>query len=238
MLMVHHTPPFISSRLNFTLGLSPRAGHPASKIHYIHGSLFDVKCTEFSCKYKESENYKDPIVPALGIPKETSEPAPLGTATTSEAATASLSQVMNSVQKELDISDDRVEIREVEVQDLPQCPQCGKGLLRPGVVWFNEVLPKDVLAAVDTFIEESRSIDLLMVIGTSAKVWPAAGYVDVAREKGARVAVINMDREDIPGGRHGLKRGDWFFQGDASVIVPALLKGEIGDIKHLMQEQS
>jgi hypothetical protein len=37
-----------------------------------------------------------------------------------------------------------------------------------------------------------------------------------------------MDRNDV--GYSGLKKGDWFFQGDAGVIVPEILKGVIGDI--------
>ena len=130
--------------------------------------------------------------------------------------------------KELDISDDRVEIPKLNTDDLPQCPACGNGLLRPGVVWFGESLPEKVLSDVDNFIEASRKIDLILVIGTSAKVYPAAGYIDEARAKGARVAVINMDKADT--GRGGLERGDWFFEGDASVLVPELLKSEIGDI--------
>ncbi len=71
--------------------------------------------------------------------------------------------------------------------------------------------------------------DLIMVIGTSANVYPAAGYVDIARGKGARVAVINMDRNDAPAG--GLDAQDWFFEGDAAQTVPELLKSVIGEIK-------
>ena len=222
---------------DLVLGLSRRANHPPSNIQYLHGSLFDVKCTTFLCNYRESNNFVDPIVPALAIPRGATQPAPLGTAISGQAATDSLSQAMPAMQKELDISDDRVEIAEVNPKDLPWCPQCDSGLLRPGVVWFNEALPKDVLTSVDDFIDQSPEIDLMLVIGTSASVWPAAGYVDKARAAGARVAVINMDRDDTPGGRYGLTRRDWFFQGDASVIVPAMLKGEIGEIGHLMQEQ-
>ena len=172
----------------------------------------------------------------MAIPKGAAQPAPIGTAQSGQAATDSLSQALFDESKELDISNDKVELAHVETKDLPQCPKCGTGLLRPGIVWFNEVLPKDTLDEVAQFIKESHKIDIMMVIGTGAKVWPAAGYVDEAREKGARVAVINMSLEDIPGGRYGLQRGDWFFQGDASVIIPAILKGEIGDIAHLMQE--
>jgi NAD-dependent deacetylase sirtuin 5 len=77
-------------------------------------------------------------------------------------------------------------------------------------------------------MSKPEKIDLIMVIGTSAKVYPAAGYVDSARTKGARVAIVNMDKNDIPAG--GLHDQDWFFQGDAAQIVPELLRSVIGDI--------
>lgn len=215
-------------------GLSQRAGHPASKLYLLHGSLFDVKCTAFYCKHAESNNFTDPIAPALAIPKGGPSPAPLGTATSGAGATDSLQHAMHGAGskhqsgKELDISDDRVEIPELDTKDLPHCPECGSGLLRPGVVWFGEMLPEKIIEEIDDFIEESKKIDLILVIGTSAKVYPAAGYIEKARAKGARVAVINMDRADT--GRGGLKKGDWFFEGDAGAILPELLKLEIGDI--------
>lgn len=215
-------------------GLSQRAGHPASKLYLLHGSLFDVKCTDFYCNHKESNNFTDPITPALAIPKDGPSPAPLGTATSGAGATDSLKDAMHSAGskhrtgKELDISDDRIEIPELNTKDLPHCPKCGSGLLRPGVVWFGEMLPEKVINDIDDFIKESRKIDLILVIGTSAQVYPAAGYIDKARAKGARVAVINMDKADT--GRGGLEKGDWFFEGDAGVLIPELLKSEIGDI--------
>jgi NAD-dependent deacetylase sirtuin 5 len=100
--------------------------------------------------------------------------------------------------------------------------------LRPGVVWFGEQLPSDVLDSVDDFMDKPENIDLILVIGTSARVYPAAEYVDLARAKGARVAIINMDMNDMPAG--GLYRQDWFFQGDAAEIVPELLKSVIGEV--------
>jgi NAD-dependent deacetylase sirtuin 5 len=193
------------------IGLSPRAQHPAEKLKLLHGSLFDVKCSDFFCDYFEKNNYTDPIVPALAIPTDESDP------TTNQALVA----------RELDISDENVAIPELNYDHLPKCPKCKRGLLRPGVVWFNERLPSDVLQDVDDWISED-DIDLIMVIGTSAKVYPAAGYVDIARRRGARVAVINMDKSDAPAG--GMYSRDWFFQGDAAQIVPELLKSVIGEI--------
>ncbi|EAT86125.1 hypothetical protein HBH56_026250 [Parastagonospora nodorum] len=192
-------------------GLSPRAHHPSAQLKLLHGSLFDVKCSEFFCTHVQRNNYTDPIVPALALPTDESDP------TSREA------------QRELDISDENVAIPELTYSHLPKCPACKKGLLRPGVVWFGEQLPRDVLDDVDAFMASPEKIDLIMVIGTSAKVYPAAGYVDLARSKGARVAIVNMDSNDVPAG--GLYDGDWFFQGDAAQIMPELLESVIGEVK-------
>lgn len=129
----------------------------------------------------------------------------------------------------VDISDASNPIPELTADDLPKCPKCN-GLLRPGVVWFGEALPTDTIKYVDNWIE-SEPVDLMLVIGTSSSVYPAAGYVDTARENGARVAVINLDPNDVSGRRSkGMGKGDWFFQGDASVIVPEILKSAIGEL--------
>lgn len=193
-------------------GLSPRAHHPPSQLKLLHGSLFDVKCSDFFCNFTQRDNYTDPIVPALAIPTDASD-----VTTTSARA-----------QRELDISDENVDLPELDFSHLPKCPECKRGLLRPGVVWFGESLPSTVLADIDGYLGRQQKIDLIMVIGTSAKVYPAAGYVDMARMRGARVAIINMDPNDIPAG--GLYDQDWFFQGDAAQIVPELLKPVIGEL--------
>ena len=177
----------------------------------------------------EHDNFTDPIVPALDIPREGPRPEPSGSDTTGEEASQAVSGALQhasaaaSSLNEIDISDDRVDIAQLQIEDLPKCPECSSGLLRPGVVWFGERLPETTINAIEEFIEKSEKIDLILVIGTSAKVYPAAAYIDKAREKGARVAVVNMDRADTPGGRNGLAKGDWFFEGDASVIVPRIL---------------
>jgi NAD-dependent deacetylase sirtuin 5 len=112
-------------------------------------------------------------------------------------------------------------------EELPNCPKCKTSLLRPGVVWFGESLPVDTIDAIDTWIEAAPKIDLVLVIGTTAKVYPAAGYIDVARRKGARVAVVNMESEDL-GATGPLREGDWMFEGDAGVIVPKIFESVIG----------
>lgn len=209
------------SRLTSKVGLSQRAQHPPEQLQLLHGSLFNVKCTSFYCNYSD-QNFTDPIVPALDIPMDNPDP-------TSNEARHAISDALDAKRtgEELDISNVEVHLPSVKVADLPQCPKCNKGLLRPGVVWFGESLPHKVISTVDKFLNESEKVDLIIVIGTSAKVYPAAGYVDQARAKGARVAVVNTDDKDYPAS--GLFNHDWFFKGDASELVPEMLKSVIGE---------
>lgn len=75
-------------------------------------------------------------------------------------------------------------------------------------------------------------IDLMLVIGTTAIVYPAAQYVTTARKKGARIVVVNMEAKDEELGTAGnLGRKDFLFQGDAGNIVPEILKSVIGEEK-------
>ncbi len=196
-----------------------------------------MRCTDFYCDYAERDNTTDPIVPALAIPKEGPEPTPSSTDTTGAEAAASLYSAMkqsnskastplSSGLRELDISDEAIPIPSISSEDLPRCPKCKTGLLRPGVVWFGEALPSDTINAIDDYIISASRIDLMLVVGTSALVYPAAGYVGRARGKGARVAVVNVDKNSA----NGLMKGDWFFEGDAGVLLPEILKSVIGEI--------
>jgi NAD-dependent SIR2 family protein deacetylase len=176
-------------------------------------------------------------VPALAIPLDETDP-------TNNEARKAANDVLHEKQeahqngeagpRELDIADENVALPELALKDLPRCPDCKTGLLRPGVVWFGEMLPEKVIRSVDDWIVASDKIDIIMVIGTSAKVYPAAGYVQRARAKGARVAVINTDPNDAPGS--GMMKGDWFFVGDAAQIVPALLEPVVGNVWNMSEK--
>ena len=165
-----------------TLGLSQRADHDDSQFCLLHGSLFDVRCSSFFCNHLEHNNFTDPIVPALAIPTAVSHLARTGLVKGRVGSTVSPDQDIKpdfpkpNISEELDISDDRVELPEIDVADLPRCPRCNTGMLRPGVVWFGEPLPKKVLEKIDQFIGQPEKIDLILVIGTSAQV-----YVTVSR---------------------------------------------------------
>lgn len=75
----------------------------------------------------------------------------------------------------------------------PRCPDCGN-LRRPAVVWFGEHLPPQALAAAEAAV---RACDLMLVIGTSGVVYPAAGLVLAAHQRGARVVVINPEPTEL-----------------------------------------
>lgn len=69
----------------------------------------------------------------------------------------------------------------------PRCGSCG-GLIRPGVVWFGEPLPVDAWQAADAAMADC---DLLLAVGTSSLVYPAAELPVKAAAQGALVVKIN-----------------------------------------------
>ncbi|PGH34195.1 hypothetical protein GX50_02969 [[Emmonsia] crescens] len=216
--LAKRNPNFITLSLSVD-GLSPRAKHPESQLYLLYRSLFDVKCASSFCEYV-TQDYNDPIVPALGISKATLEPVPSahdktgeevtkslyntmelkGEPTASATGTAAATAAVHGEGVELDISNANVPIPRITLANLPQCPKCGTNILRPGVVWFGETLPRKTLDTINKWIEDADRIDLMLVIGTTEKVYPASAYVERARNKGARVAVINIDINDEPRG--------------------------------------
>jgi NAD-dependent deacetylase len=74
----------------------------------------------------------------------------------------------------------------------PRCP-CG-ALLRPHVVWFGEPLDAAVLGQAHAAAE---ACDLMLVVGTSAVVHPAASLPAVAKHRGARLIELNLERTPL-----------------------------------------
>lgn len=65
-----------------------------------------------------------------------------------------------------------------------------RGVLRPDVVWFGEMLPE---AAITAAAEAVGECDVFFSVGTSAVVYPAAGYVEAAASRGAFTVEVNPD---------------------------------------------
>jgi NAD-dependent deacetylase len=102
---------------------------------------------------------------------------------------------------------------EVPLGDLPPRCRCG-ALLRPGVVWFGEPLPP---GEWERAVEASTQAEVFLVIGTSAVVYPAAGLAEVAREAGAKLAVVNPERTPLD------PVADWVLHGPSGELLPRLL---------------
>lgn len=79
--------------------------------------------------------------------------------------------------------------RDIPLPVLPRCGECG-GLLRPHVVWFGESLNPAILESVYRALQKC---DVMLVIGTSGAVQPAASMGLHALHHGAFVAEINME---------------------------------------------
>ncbi|UCH77543.1 MAG: NAD-dependent deacylase [Candidatus Coatesbacteria bacterium] len=75
----------------------------------------------------------------------------------------------------------------------PRCDECG-GLLRPGVVWFGEALPEAPLARA---LAAAERCELMLVVGTSAVVYPVAYLPQLARRAGAHVIEVNSDETPL-----------------------------------------
>jgi NAD-dependent deacetylase len=77
----------------------------------------------------------------------------------------------------------------------PRCESCG-AVLKPGVVFFDELLPA---TAIDRAFELAARARLLLVVGTSLEVWPVAGLPDETLDAGGRVVVLNQEPTRIDG---------------------------------------
>jgi NAD-dependent deacetylase sirtuin 5 len=97
--------------------------------------------------------------------------------------------------------------------DLPHC-RCG-GVQRPNVVMFGEQVESKKLVACADAIDHCQ---LMMVIGTSAVVYPAAGLVPLAKRYGTLIVEVNQE----PTGVSDLC--DFSFLGKAGEILPSLLE--------------
>ncbi|HEX8824973.1 MAG TPA: NAD-dependent deacylase [Archangium sp.] len=99
---------------------------------------------------------------------------------------------------------------------VPLCGQCG-GKLRPHIVWFGEALDERDLLRVGYFLDRKDTRLVFMAVGTSGAVWPAAGFVDGARELGGETWLVNADPAD------NAHRFHHFVQGRSGEVLPALV---------------
>ena len=96
----------------------------------------------------------------------------------------------------------------------PRCRPCG-GLLKPATVSFGQALPRDVLARARTAVE---TCDLLLAVGSSLVVEPAASLPRAAGRAGARLIIVNRDPTPLDG------MADAVVRGELGAVLPALVR--------------
>jgi len=108
------------------------------------------------------------------------------------------------------------EISMFSLQQLPpKCPNC-KTLLKPDVIFFGEPIPKEAYAMA---YYETQSCDLVLVIGTSAAVLPAADIPRLAKAYGATVAEINLEETSLT-----RQVSDYIILGPCTTTIPEIVE--------------
>jgi len=97
---------------------------------------------------------------------------------------------------------------------LGHCSACGQPL-RPGVVWFGETLPQGVL---ERAVEACTTAQVMVVVGTSSVIQPAASLAHWAREAGATIIEVNPERTALSGDAHVV------INAPAGEVLPGLVQ--------------
>lgn len=98
------------------------------------------------------------------------------------------------------------------LEEPPKC-HCGS-LMRPGVVWFGEELPKEEFGTATTVMTKA---DVVLVAGTSGLVQPAASLPVTAKFHGAKIIEVNPEKSPIG------KMADLFIPGASGEVMPLIV---------------
>lgn len=108
----------------------------------------------------------------------------------------------------------RYETHNIDINQIP--PRCScDGILRPDAVLFGEMIPQDALWRSR---QVARDCDVMLVIGTSAVVQPAALMPVIAKESGAKVIEINPERTPLTG-----DISDYLISGTAGDVMNRIM---------------
>lgn len=75
----------------------------------------------------------------------------------------------------------------VRRDEIPTCPDCG-GAIKPDITFFGEMLPREALEAAD---RHARKADLMLILGTSLIVYPAAALPEKTLRGGGTLVIVN-----------------------------------------------
>ncbi len=97
----------------------------------------------------------------------------------------------------------------------PRCTRC-RGVMKPDVVMFGELIPKYALYESDAL---AQKCDVMIVVGTSAQVYPAAGLPFTAKQHGAYIIEANTEPTEFTD-----TVTDAFLEGPCGTTLPRLVK--------------
>jgi len=103
---------------------------------------------------------------------------------------------------------------DIDPEQIPTCSLCN-GKIRPDIVWFGEMLDPEIINAAFFKAEEA---ELFFVVGTSALVHPAATLPIVAKQHGAILVEINVERTALS------DLVDFHFAGKSGQFLPKLVE--------------
>jgi NAD-dependent deacetylase len=109
----------------------------------------------------------------------------------------------------------KYENREVDVSKIPPRCDCG-GILRPDAVFFGEMIPAE---AMWRSRQAATDCDLMLVVGTSAVVQPAAMIPVIAKENGAKIVEINPEKTPLT-----FEISDYLIMGEAGEVMNRILE--------------
>ncbi|HEY9288564.1 MAG TPA: NAD-dependent deacylase [Candidatus Dormibacteraeota bacterium] len=110
----------------------------------------------------------------------------------------------------------RAEIDRLNAQQCPpSCPDCGGRFLKPTVVMFGEALPAKALGDAQQL---AMAADLMLIVGSSLQVYPAAGIPRLALEYGAELCIINAEPTPFDSVARIV------IQGKAGEVLPAMMR--------------
>ena len=98
-------------------------------------------------------------------------------------------------------------------EDDPSCPDCS-GILKSATISFGQnLVPEDLVRSESA----AKQCDLLLAVGSTLSVYPAASMVPMAKQSGARIIIINGGPTDMDG------IADAVLRGQISELLPSIL---------------
>jgi NAD-dependent deacetylase len=104
----------------------------------------------------------------------------------------------------------------LSIDDLPPtCPDC-ESILKPNVVFFGEPIPFE---AHREAMEAARTCDLVLVVGTSAIIYPAADIPITAKQNGAKIIEFNVEPTPLT-----VDVSDYLIEGRSGEMIPQVVE--------------